>query len=373
MRLAPVLSFGFVVQQLWRSKDRLAPPRPVVLSVDIGGEDCFVGWSERVREGLGLAREEVDPKFVGVCDYVAPSLSVAFGILGNQLLDPGLRHGDDALCLTLLELDLLIERSLERRFEIQRDWWPLALGPLRIAADPGLELELLGWTAGPDLILLRGRPPSSATIQTVELEPEHVVALELGARLEGGSLRAGLPNLRPSALGPPASSVGVAAALWAQTRPGRSGIGLPSDDPSMASPAATLGPGIQTLRLSARGCARQSATCWERFGVDPYRARMADGDDIPEGHQRGPRLVRLPALTVLKAELYRQLRETGITRAELSRRLGWKRESVDRLFRLDHFSRLEQLEAAFAALGRAVSVSVHAAARACGGVEPAPI
>ncbi len=91
-------------------------------------------------------------------------------------------------------------------------------------------------------------------------------------------------------------------------------------------------------------------------------ARMADGEDVPEGHQRGPRLVRLPALTVLKVELYRQLREVGMTRAELARRLGWKRESVDRLFRLDHASRLEQLEAAFAALGQAVSVSVHAAA-----------
>jgi antitoxin HicB len=91
-------------------------------------------------------------------------------------------------------------------------------------------------------------------------------------------------------------------------------------------------------------------------------ARMADGEDVPEGHQRGPHLVRLPALTVLKVELYRQLRQSGITRAELARRLGWKRESVDRLFRLDHASRLQQLEAAFAALGRSVSVSVHAAA-----------
>lgn len=91
-------------------------------------------------------------------------------------------------------------------------------------------------------------------------------------------------------------------------------------------------------------------------------ARMADGEDVPGGHQRGPRLVRLPALTVLKVELYRQLREAGITRAELARRLGWKRELVDRLFRLDHASRLQQLEAAFGALGQAVSVSVHAAA-----------
>jgi len=72
--------------------------------------------------------------------------------------------------------------------------------------------------------------------------------------------------------------------------------------------------------------------------------------------------VRLPALTVLKVELYRRLREAGITRTELARRVGWKRESVDRLFRLGHASRLEQLEVAFAALGQAVSVSVHAAA-----------
>jgi len=91
-------------------------------------------------------------------------------------------------------------------------------------------------------------------------------------------------------------------------------------------------------------------------------ARIADGEDIPEGHRRGPHLVRLPTLTVLKVELYRRLRDAGITRAELARRLGWKRESVDRLFRLDHASRLEQIEAAFRVLGRAVSVSVHAAA-----------
>lgn len=91
-------------------------------------------------------------------------------------------------------------------------------------------------------------------------------------------------------------------------------------------------------------------------------ARIAESEEIPEGHQRGPNLVRLPVLSVLKVTLYRQLRASGVTRAELSRRLGWKRESVDRLFRLDHASRLEQLEAAFAALGQAVTVSIHAAA-----------
>jgi antitoxin HicB len=43
------------------------------------------------------------------------------------------------------------------------------------------------------------------------------------------------------------------------------------------------------------------------------------------------------------------MREAGITRADLMRRLEWTRESVDRLLRLDHASRFDQIEAAFRA------------------------
>ena len=77
---------------------------------------------------------------------------------------------------------------------------------------------------------------------------------------------------------------------------------------------------------------------------------------------RGSRFVKLPALTVLKAQLYIVLRESGITRAELARRLGWHREQVDRLFRLDHASRLDRLEAAFKALRRELDVRLCDAA-----------
>lgn len=92
-------------------------------------------------------------------------------------------------------------------------------------------------------------------------------------------------------------------------------------------------------------------------------ARIADGADVPAPSAR-PRsvTVALPLMTTLKVSLYRALSESGITRAELMRRLGWNRESVDRLFRLDHASRLDQIEAAFRALGRSVSVSVEKAA-----------
>ena len=97
--------------------------------------------------------------------------------------------------------------------------------------------------------------------------------------------------------------------------------------------------------------------------IETALASMIDaGEEIPRPSSTGGTPVRLPLMTTLKVELYWALREAGITRAELARRLGWKRESVDRLFRLDHNSRLQQIEAAFAALGEEVEVRVRRAA-----------
>ena len=88
-------------------------------------------------------------------------------------------------------------------------------------------------------------------------------------------------------------------------------------------------------------------------------ARMADGREVPEPKGKRRILVTLPMQTSLKVELYRLVTQENITRAELMRRLNWKRESVDRLFRLNHATRLEQFDAAFRALGRQVEISVH--------------
>lgn len=101
--------------------------------------------------------------------------------------------------------------------------------------------------------------------------------------------------------------------------------------------------------------------------VDAIETALAsmidDGEDIPRPARADKGIpVRLPAMTVLKLQLYWALRDAGITRAELARRLAWNRVSVDRLFRLDHRSRLEQIEAAFAALGQRVEISVRDAA-----------
>jgi antitoxin HicB len=89
-------------------------------------------------------------------------------------------------------------------------------------------------------------------------------------------------------------------------------------------------------------------------------ARMHDGVDVPSP-LRKPQGVsaELGSLTSLKLMLYTLCRHEGITRAELSRRLNWKREQVDRLFRLEHNSRLDQLEAAFRAILHPLRFSVE--------------
>lgn len=104
-----------------------------------------------------------------------------------------------------------------------------------------------------------------------------------------------------------------------------------------------------------------------RHAIDATHALLASIMDAKEEiplaplalGDRSPRL-RLPLQTRLKIELYRALQRDGLTRADLQRRMGWQRESVDRLFRLDHQSKLEQLDQAFQALGKEVEVAVAA-------------
>ncbi len=56
------------------------------------------------------------------------------------------------------------------------------------------------------------------------------------------------------------------------------------------------------------------------------------------------------------------MREEGLGKAELARRLGRHLPQVDRILDLGHASRLDQVEAALHALGRELSVEVARAA-----------
>ncbi len=80
------------------------------------------------------------------------------------------------------------------------------------------------------------------------------------------------------------------------------------------------------------------------------QGRISDREDIPEP-SKGKVSVRLPTQAALKLLLYRRMRETGVSKAGLARRLHWHRPQVDRLLDLNHASRLDHIDSAMEELG----------------------
>ncbi len=82
----------------------------------------------------------------------------------------------------------------------------------------------------------------------------------------------------------------------------------------------------------------------------------------PADARAGEVMVPLSALGMAKTALYEAMREEGVGRAELARRLRWHLPQVRRVLDLRHASRMEQVEAALAALGLRLIVDVARAA-----------
>ena len=74
------------------------------------------------------------------------------------------------------------------------------------------------------------------------------------------------------------------------------------------------------------------------------------------------RPVSLPALQTAKVDLYTAFLESGLKKAEFARRIGIPKTHIDRLFSLRHHSRLDQIEAALAALGKRLHIEARDAA-----------
>jgi antitoxin HicB len=75
--------------------------------------------------------------------------------------------------------------------------------------------------------------------------------------------------------------------------------------------------------------------------------------------KRGMRMVSVSPLSEAKFMLYEALRSAGIKKIDLARRLGCSPSQVDRLLDIQHKSKLDQLQAAFAALGKRLSIHVQ--------------
>ena len=88
-------------------------------------------------------------------------------------------------------------------------------------------------------------------------------------------------------------------------------------------------------------------------------ARIHDRKDIPPP-SRGAVYAILPTLTAVKVLLYQGMRDQGVGKAELARRLGWHMPQVDRVLDIEHGSRLDQMDAALGAIGQRLQVTAPA-------------
>ena len=92
---------------------------------------------------------------------------------------------------------------------------------------------------------------------------------------------------------------------------------------------------------------------------------IREGKQLPASvRRRGPkfRAVPLTALQSAKVDLYKAFLESGLKKAEFARRIGMQKTHIERLFSLRHRSRLDQIEAALAALGKRLHVEARDAA-----------
>jgi len=91
-------------------------------------------------------------------------------------------------------------------------------------------------------------------------------------------------------------------------------------------------------------------------------ARVMENDDIPEPSEVVDAAFHVHArpLAVMKLALYEGLREEGLTRRELAKRLGKSDTIANRLLDLTHKSTVSQLEEAMSALGRDLVIDATA-------------
>jgi len=88
--------------------------------------------------------------------------------------------------------------------------------------------------------------------------------------------------------------------------------------------------------------------------------RIDDGEEIPppSRKQKGEHLVAVPVHTAMKAALYLAMKDAGLSKSELARRLGVNEKAVRRLLDPHHATRVSAIERALALLGKHAELRV---------------
>ncbi|MBI4192231.1 MAG: type II toxin-antitoxin system HicB family antitoxin [Betaproteobacteria bacterium] len=88
--------------------------------------------------------------------------------------------------------------------------------------------------------------------------------------------------------------------------------------------------------------------------------RMEDGLDIPPPSRpkRGERMATTPITTALKAAVYVSMREQGVSKSELARRMRVHEKEARRMLDPHQQTKVPTLERALAVLGRRAAIAV---------------
>ena len=90
---------------------------------------------------------------------------------------------------------------------------------------------------------------------------------------------------------------------------------------------------------------------------------IKESKPLPTARRHRGAKFRAVALPAAKVDLYGSFLESGLKKAEFARRIGIPKTHIERLFSMRHHSRLNQIEAGFAALGKRLHVEARSAAR----------
>lgn len=88
--------------------------------------------------------------------------------------------------------------------------------------------------------------------------------------------------------------------------------------------------------------------------------RVEDGLDIPAPTRakHGERMIPTPITTALKAAVYLAMREQGVSKSELARRMQVHEKEARRMLDPHHKTKVPALERALAVLGRRAEIAV---------------
>ena len=91
---------------------------------------------------------------------------------------------------------------------------------------------------------------------------------------------------------------------------------------------------------------------------------LNDKRDIPQPSRpmKGQHMLMVPPLVASKLALYQTMRQSGITRVALGKKLGLSEGAIRRLLDLDHRSHIGQVDAALSVLGKRLVIEVGDAA-----------